>query len=68
LIGCHWGAVENDDLCVRSYLQALGDALEAVVGAVLVDCGFDLPTVWRTIQPFLQLDRTIVMQPQVRSP
>lgn len=45
--------------------KALGDAFEAVVGAVLVDSDFDLQRVWAAIQPYLELDKSPVMQPQV---
>ena len=45
--------------------KALGDAFEAVVGAVLVDSDFDLQRVWAAVQPYLQLHPSPVMQPQV---
>jgi hypothetical protein len=47
--------------------KALGDAFEAVVGAVLVDSDFDLRQVWMAVQPYLELDKLPVMQPQVAS-
>ncbi len=37
--------------------KVLADALEAVVGAALLDAGMDLEAAWRVVEPLLALDR-----------
>ena len=44
--------------------KVLGDVFEAIIGAVFLDCGHDLPTVWRVYNRLCpQLDSVVANPP-----
>jgi len=50
------------------YLKVLGDLVESIAGAILVDTGFNLERVWAVMKPLLSplvTPQTLIMHPVV---